>query len=83
MALPVIAAGVIGQAIVQVITKPWPWMFLLGWIAVSKFDFGIFADEVRATLWSLWPFVLLLIFGFFVVKIIAVVVNKKTSDAKD
>lgn len=53
--------GVFGQAIIQVITKPWPWMIGLGFFVVSKFDLGIFAEEVRETVWDFWPFVVLIL----------------------
>lgn len=46
---------------VQILTKPWPWIAILGWFAVAKFDLGVFGDELRKSLWSMWPFVLLAI----------------------
>lgn len=64
MAAPVLI-GILGQAMVQAVTRPWPWLTLLGFFAVSKFDFGVFADEIRITIWSLWPFVVLVILLWF------------------
>lgn len=64
MAAPILI-GFFGQALVQAVTKPWPWLTLLGFFIVSKFDFGVFADEVRETIWGLWPFVILVILLWF------------------
>lgn len=59
--MPVLVLSLLGQAAVQVPTKPWPWLFFLGWIAVSKFDFGLFAEEVRRTIFNLWWLVVLVL----------------------
>lgn len=64
MAAPILI-GILGQALVQAVTKPWPWLTLLGFFAVSKFDFGVLAKEVRVTVWGLWPFVVLVILLWF------------------
>ena len=64
MAAPILI-GFLGQALVQAVTKPWPWLTLLGFFAVSKFDFGVLAEEVRVTVWGLWPFVTLVILLWF------------------
>lgn len=64
MAVPIIA-GLLGQAILQAVSKPWPWLTLLGFFAVSQFDLGVFAEEVRITIWGLWPFVVLVILMWF------------------
>lgn len=64
MAAPILI-GIVGQALVQALTKPWPWLSLLGFFIVSKIDFGVFADEVRETIWGLWPFVILVILLWF------------------
>lgn len=64
MAAPILI-GLVGQALVQAVTKPWPWLTLVGFFIISNFDFGVFADEVRETLWGLWPFVILVILLWF------------------
>lgn len=53
--------GILGQAIIQIMIKPWPWVIGFCFFAVSKFDLGIFAEEVRETVWGLWPFVVLVL----------------------
>jgi hypothetical protein len=58
MAAPVIAA-LVGQALVQAITKPWPWVTLFAYLAVAKFNWSAAAEEFRRTVWDLWPFVIL------------------------
>lgn len=55
MALPVVPilaafAGGMGQ----VLTKPWPWVTVAAWFAVSRVDFGVLRDEARDTIFSLW-----------------------------
>ena len=62
MAVPiVIAAGILARATTQVLTKPHIWVFLLGWIVISKFDFGVFTREVRETVAGLWWVVVLIL----------------------
>lgn len=68
MPLPLaIVAGLLGQAIVQVLTKPWPWAMLVGWLIVTRFDFHVFGDEVRKTAASLW-WVFILLFAFLLAR---------------
>jgi hypothetical protein len=62
--MPVIAA-ILGQALIQAVTKPWPWLALLGYFAIAKFDLGVAAEEFQKTVWSLWPFVILVIALWF------------------
>lgn len=65
--LPIIAiAAAVAQGTAHILTKPWPWVFLGFWFAASKFDFGIFAQEARDTIWSLWWIVALIIIGLIV-----------------
>lgn len=54
MPLPVIAAGLLGQAILHVVTKPWPWLVLIGWFVAAKIDIGVLATETRDWLFRLW-----------------------------
>lgn len=64
MGIPLIPiAAAVAQGAAHVLTKPWPWAFLGIWFAVSSFDFGIFAQEARDTIWSLWWVVALIIIG--------------------
>ena len=60
MALPIVAA-VAGQAIVQVFTKPWPWVIAGAWFITSNPKLGILASEARSTVYNLWWLVLLTI----------------------
>jgi hypothetical protein len=64
MPAPVVAA-ILGQALIQAVTKPWPWLALAGYLAVAKFNWGAAAEEFRRTVWDLWPFVILLIVLWF------------------
>ena len=64
MAAPVLI-GYIGKALVLALSRPWPWLTLLGFFVVAKFDLGVFADEVKKTVWGLWPFVILVILLWF------------------
>ena len=68
MPAPLVAAA-IGQGLIQVLTKPYPWAVLFGFVVISKFDLGVFGEEVRETLWSFWPFVLLIILIWFALKV--------------
>ena len=62
MAVPVvIVIGMLARAATQVLTKPHVWVFLFGWIALSKFDFGVFSREVRETVAGLWWLVILIL----------------------
>ncbi len=64
MALPLIpVAAVVAQGAAHVLTKPWPWVFVIAFFIVSKFNFGVFAQEVSNTIWSLWWVVVLIIAG--------------------
>ena len=69
MAAPILI-GIVGQALVQAVTKPWPWLTLLGFVLISKFDFGVFADEVREMIWGLWPFVVLILLLWFALQVL-------------
>lgn len=59
--LPVLT--VVASATVQVVTKPWPWLLLAVWVVASQFDLGVFAEESRRTLASLWWLVALIVAG--------------------
>lgn len=75
MALPL--APIIAGAIVQVFTKPWPWVLVIGWLVVAKFDPGIFRKEVVATVSSLWWVVILIIFATVGVSILKIYVVER------
>lgn len=55
--MPFVILAALGQGLVQVLTKPWPWLLLAGWLVAAQFDIGLFAAGVRASLWELWPLV--------------------------
>lgn len=77
MPVPVaLIAGALGQAVIQVATKPWPWIAVVGLFAVGKFDLGVFADEVQRTIWSLWPFVILMILAWIAIAFIRIYVTQ-------
>lgn len=59
--VPVIT--VLGQATVQVMTKPAPWIFFASWLILSNFDLSVFSTEVRTTFASLWWVVVLVLVG--------------------
>ena len=56
-----IFAALAAQALVQVFTKPWPWLIIVGWFAASNFDFGVFAAEARDQIFRLWWLVVAII----------------------
>jgi hypothetical protein len=56
--MPFLILAAIGQGLVHVLTKPWPWLLLGAWLLATQFDFGVFAEGVRLSLWSLWPLIL-------------------------
>ena len=55
--MPFLILAAIGQGLVAILSKPWPWLLLAAWLAATQFDFGVFAEGVRLSLWSLWPLV--------------------------
>ena len=69
MPLPIVAA-VFGNAVFHILTKPGPWIAVAGFVIASKFNLGVFADELRTTVWSFWPFVLLAMILYFGLQIL-------------
>lgn len=56
--MPLLILAAIGQGLVHVLTKPWPWLLLAAWLVATQFDLGLFAAGVRQSLWELWPLIL-------------------------
>jgi hypothetical protein len=56
--MPFLILAAIGQGLVHVLTKPWPWLLLAGWLVATQFDLGLFAAGLRHSLWELWPLIL-------------------------
>ena len=54
--------ALLARAATYIITHPTLWFVLLGWFAVSRFDFGIAANQVRQSLADLWWLVALILF---------------------
>ena len=68
MAAPfVVIVGIVARATTTVLTKPHVYLFLLGWIAVAKFDFGVFSREVREAAASLWWVIVLVLITFIII----------------
>lgn len=82
MAFPLVILGVFGKAIVQVLTKPAPWLLVLGWVVVSKFDFGLFAEEARETLLSLWWVVVLILISYVALTTIRITLRSSPGQPK-
>lgn len=78
MAAPLVLIGsILAQGTVHALTKPWPWAFLGLWLVASNFDFGLFAQEARDTIWSLWWVVALIIFGLIVKSTLKVLITER------
>lgn len=60
MAVPIVA-GLLAQATIQVLTKPWAWAFFGTWLLAARFDVGLFANELRDTIFSMWWLLILTI----------------------
>ena len=64
-------------ALVQVFTKPWIYVGIIGWFVVARIDFGVIAEEARKTIWSLWPFVLLIVLLVFALQVLSLFLQKR------
>lgn len=60
MAAPVVV-GILGQALIQAVIKPWPWLTLLGFVTIVRFNPASFTKETVNIIWGLWPFVVLIV----------------------
>ena len=68
MAAPlVVIVGIVARATTTVLTKPHVYLFLLGWIVVAKFDFGVFSKEAQEAAASLWWLILLVLITFIII----------------
>lgn len=81
MAFPIIAA-VAGQAIVQVMTKPWPWIIIGIWFAASKVDFGLLATDVKNTILQFWWLAILTIVLLIVRRYLILLVKREKSASR-
>ena len=62
MAVPVIVLfALLARAATSVLTHPTTWLVLLGWFAVSKFDFGIAINQLQRSIADLWWLVVLIL----------------------
>ena len=62
MAVPVIVLfTLLTRAATSVLTHPTAWLLLFGWFAVSKFDFGVAANQLQQSIKSLWWLVVLIL----------------------
>ena len=63
MAVPVfVLLALISRAATSVLTHPTTWLVLLGWFAISQFDFGIAIYQLQQSIGGLWwLFVLILL----------------------
>jgi len=63
MAVPVFSLLVLlARAAATIITRPTLWLLVLGWVAISKFDFSVFTREVQQSIADLWWLVALILF---------------------
>ena len=53
--------ALLARAVASMFTHPAIWLLALGWIAISKFNFGVFTREVRHSVAELWWLVLLIL----------------------
>jgi len=62
MAIPVLALlALIARAATSILTHPTTWLMLLGWFAISKFDFSVAARQVQQSITELWWLVVLIL----------------------
>jgi hypothetical protein len=77
--LPILA--IVVPALVQVFTKPWVYVGIIGWFVAARIGFGVIAEEARKTIWSLWPFVLLIVFLMFALQVVRIYLREGQSKA--
>lgn len=62
MAIPVLTVlALLARAATSVLTHPPTWLVVLGWIAVSRFDFGIATRQFQQSIADLWWLVMLIL----------------------
>ncbi len=81
MAVPVIlVASILGNALIQIATKPWPWLLISGYILVAKFNIGNFSNEVVETVNRLWWVVVLILIVSLLKVIVPAYLSRTKSD---
>ena len=62
MAIPVLTLlALLARAASYIITRPTLWLVLLGWFAVSRFDFSVAARQLQQSIAELWWLVVLIL----------------------
>ena len=62
MSVPVLALfSLLARTATYVITRPTLWLVLLGWFAVSRFDFRVAFNQLEQTIAELWWLVALIL----------------------
>ena len=57
--LPLLA--LLARAATYIITRPTLWLVLLGWFAVSRFDFSVAVNQLEQSIAELWWLVVLIL----------------------
>lgn len=60
------------QAAVQVMTKPWLYVGIIGLFVASKFNLANFGDEAARTALKLWPYAVLWAFFLLALAVIRI-----------
>ena len=62
MAIPFVTLlALLARAATSVLTRPTTWLLLLGWFAVSQFDFGVAINQLEQSIAELWWLVALIL----------------------
>ena len=62
MAIPFLTLlALLARAATSIITRPTLWIVLLGWFAVSRFDFSIAINQLERSITELWWLVALIV----------------------
>jgi hypothetical protein len=62
MAIPVLTLlALLARAATSVLTHPTTWLLLVGWFAISQFDFGVAVNQVQQSIAELWWLVVLIL----------------------
>ena len=59
---PVLALlSLLARSMTSVLTHPTIWLVVLGWIAISRFDLGVAANQMKQSITELWWLVVLIL----------------------
>jgi purine-cytosine permease-like protein len=62
MPVPVLTvAALLARAVTSILTRPTTLLVLLGWFAVSQFDFGVAVNQLQQSIAELWWLVVLIL----------------------